>query len=136
MTDAYFKACIRVATARFLITVKTFQHFSLEHLNKSTRSGKHIKNAKESAISDNLFQCDPPITFDDFNALAPDSNKFKFSCNKNLFPQYKIFIQHTAKISYCEICLICIKQYLIPRLLFLLSFHFVPYSMHFVLSCP
>ena len=38
---------------------------------------KHIKNAEESAISDNLLQCDSPITFEDNDILASDSNKFK-----------------------------------------------------------
>ena len=38
---------------------------------------KHIKNAEESAISDNLLQCDSPITFEDYDILASDSNKFK-----------------------------------------------------------
>ena len=38
---------------------------------------KHIKNAEELAISDNLLQCDSPITFEDYDILASDSNKFK-----------------------------------------------------------
>ena len=38
---------------------------------------KHIKNAEELAISDNLLQCDYPITFEDYDILASDSNKFK-----------------------------------------------------------
>ena len=57
---------IRVVTARLLIT------------------GKCIKNAKELEISDNLLQCDSPITFDDFDILAPDSNKFKLFINEGL----------------------------------------------------
>ena len=46
--------------------------------------GKRIKNAKKSAISDHLLQCDFPITFDDFDILAPDSNKFKLHIKENL----------------------------------------------------
>ena len=38
---------------------------------------KHIKNVEESAISDNLLQCDSPITFEDYDILASDSSKFK-----------------------------------------------------------
>ena len=38
---------------------------------------KHIKNAEELAISDNLLRCDSPITFEDYDILASDSNKFK-----------------------------------------------------------
>ena len=38
---------------------------------------KHIKNAKESAISHHLLQYDSPITFHDFDILASDPNKFK-----------------------------------------------------------
>ena len=42
-------------------------------------AGKYVKNAKELAIYDHLLlQCKSPITFDDFDILASDSNKFKF----------------------------------------------------------
>ena len=39
-------------------------------MGTSNVMGKRIKNAKESAISDHLLQCDSPITFDDFDILA------------------------------------------------------------------
>ena len=52
---------IRAVTTRLLIT------------------GKRIKNVKELAISDHMLQCDFPITFDDFDILASDSNKGKFT---------------------------------------------------------
>ena len=43
---------------------KTFQHFftrASDHIGTSNLTGKRIKNAKESAISDHLLQCDSPI---------------------------------------------------------------------------
>ena len=46
-------------------------------MGTSNLTGKRIKNAKESAISDHLFHCDSLITFDDFDILASNSNKFK-----------------------------------------------------------
>ena len=46
-------------------------------MGMSNLMDKHIKNAEELAISDNLLQCDSPITFEDYNILASDSNKFK-----------------------------------------------------------
>ena len=59
---------------------KTFQHFftiASEHIGTSNLTGKRVKNAKELAISDHLLQCDSPITFNDFDILASNSNKFK-----------------------------------------------------------
>ena len=50
----------------------------------SNLTGKRIKNAEELAISDNLLQCDSPITFHDFDILASDSNKFKLLINESL----------------------------------------------------
>ena len=47
-------------------------------------TGKRLKNAKESAISDRLLQCDSSITFDDFDILASDSNKFKLLIKESL----------------------------------------------------
>ena len=49
-----------------------------EHMGTSNLTGKRIKSAKESAISDHLLQAMwVPITFDDFDILTSDSNKFK-----------------------------------------------------------
>ena len=39
---------------------------------------------KESAVSDHLLQRDVPITFDDFDILASDSNKYKLFIKKSL----------------------------------------------------
>ena len=55
-----------------------------KHVGTSNPAGKCIKNAKESAISDYLLQLDFPITFDDFDILAPDSNKFKLLIKESL----------------------------------------------------
>ena len=43
-----------------------------------------FKNAKKSAISDHLLQCDFPITFYDFDILASDSNKLKLLMKESL----------------------------------------------------
>ena len=51
---------------------KTFRHFftrASEDMGTSNLTGKRIKNAKESAISDHLLQCDSPTAFDDFDIL-------------------------------------------------------------------
>ena len=64
---------------------KTFRHFftrASEHKGTSNLTRKRIKNAKESAISDHLLQCNSPISFDDFDILA--SNKFKLLIKESL----------------------------------------------------
>ena len=64
-----------------------FWHFFItasEHMRTLNLTGKRLKNAKESAISDHLLQCDSSITFDDFDILASDSNKFKLLIKESL----------------------------------------------------
>ena len=59
---------------------KTFQHFYTrvaEHMGISNPTGKHLKNVKQSAISDHLLQYNCMINFDNFDILAAESNKFK-----------------------------------------------------------
>ena len=66
---------------------KTFRHYftrTSEHMGTSNLTGKRIKNAKGSAISNHLLQCDSPIAFDNFGVLAPDSNKFKLLIKESL----------------------------------------------------
>ena len=66
---------------------KTFSNFftrAFEHMETSNQTGKCITNAKELAISDYLLQCDFRITFDDFDFLGSDSNKFKLIIKENL----------------------------------------------------
>ena len=53
-------------------------------MGTSNLTGKHITNAKESAISEHLLQCESPIIFDDFDILASDSNKFKLPIKESL----------------------------------------------------
>ena len=50
----------------------------------SNLTEKRIKNAKQSTISDYLLQCDSPKTFDNFDILGSDSNKFKFLLKESL----------------------------------------------------
>ena len=66
---------------------KTFRHFctrASEQMGTSNITGRRIKNDKESEISDQMLQCDQPITFDDFDILASDSNKFKLLIKESL----------------------------------------------------
>ena len=55
-----------------------------ELMGTSNLTGKRIKNAKESTMSDHLLQCDSYITFDDFDTLTSDSNKFKLLLKESL----------------------------------------------------
>ena len=56
---------------------------TLFYLSVWTLTGKRIKKAKESAISEHLLQYDSPLFFDDFDILASDSNKFKLLIKKS-----------------------------------------------------
>ena len=40
----------------------------------SNLTSKRVKNAKESAVSDHLLQCDCTIDFDHFDILASNTN--------------------------------------------------------------
>ena len=80
----------RYTCSNFKVTYyrKTFQHFVTRasvHMGASNLTGKRIKNAKESAISDHLYLCNSPISFDDFDILASISNKFKLLIKERLF---------------------------------------------------
>ena len=60
--------------------------------------GKRIKKVKELAISDHLLQCDSPVTFDDFDILASDSNKVKLLIKESLLNKRdKSVLNRTAK---------------------------------------
>ena len=56
----------------------------------SNLTGKHVKNMKESAVSDHLLQCDCAIDFNHFDILASDTSSFRhlikeillIKCNK------------------------------------------------------
>ena len=50
----------------------------------SNLPGKHVKNVKESAVSDHLLQCDWTINFDHFDILASDTNSFRLLIEESL----------------------------------------------------
>ena len=52
---------------------KKFSQFfrtASEHMGALNKTGKRVKNTKESAISDHLLSCDCPIDFYDFDILS------------------------------------------------------------------
>ena len=66
---------------------KLFWHIftkASEHMATSDLIGKHIKNAKDLRISHHLLQCESPITFDDFDILASNSEKSKLFIKESL----------------------------------------------------
>ena len=66
---------------------KIFCHFyarTTKHMGMSNLTGKHLKNVKQSAMSDHLLQCNCTINFDDFSILAIDSSKFKLLLRESL----------------------------------------------------
>ena len=81
---------------------KTFCHFytrAVVHMGISNLTGKHLKNVKQSAISDHLLQCNCTINFDDFSILATDSNKFKLLLRESLLiKRDKPILNRTFKI--------------------------------------
>ena len=60
---------------------KTFLDFftrAAEHVGISNLTGKHVKNVKESAVSEHLVKWDYAIDFDHFvDILASDTNSFR-----------------------------------------------------------
>ena len=50
----------------------------------SNLTGKRLKNVKQSAISELLLQCNCTISFDNFDILAAESNKFKLLLRESL----------------------------------------------------
>ena len=50
----------------------------------SNLTSKRVKNVTESAVSDQLLQCNCAITFDHFDVLAFDTNSFGFLIKKSL----------------------------------------------------
>ena len=66
---------------------KTFRHFytrAAEHMGISNLTGKCLKTVMQSAISDQLLQCNCTIDFDDFDILAAESNIFKLLLRESL----------------------------------------------------
>ena len=53
----------------------------------SNLTGKHVKNVKESAISEDLLQCDCTIDFDSFDIIVSDTNSFRLLIKESLLIQ-------------------------------------------------
>ena len=65
----------------------SFQNFVTrlsEHVITSNLTVKLIKKLKRSTIFFHLLQYDSPLTFDDFDILQSDSNKFKICVKESL----------------------------------------------------
>ena len=79
--------CYTCSSCKVTYYRKTFQHFytrAAEHMGISNLTGNHLKNIKQSAISDHLLQCNCAINFDDFSILVTDCNKFKLLLRESL----------------------------------------------------
>ena len=50
----------------------------------SNLTSKHVKNVKDSAVSDHLLQCNYAIDFDHFDVLASDTNSFRLLIKESL----------------------------------------------------
>ena len=95
---------IRVVTTRLRQTFRQFFTGASEHMGTSNITGKRIKNAKDLAISDYLLQCDSPITFDDFDILAFDSNKLKLFIKESLLiKRDKLVLNRTTKSFWLDL---------------------------------
>ena len=69
-----------------------------EHTGISNSSDKRVKNVKESAVSNNLLQCDCPIDFDHFNILTSATNNFRLLIKENLLIKHdKPVLNRTVK---------------------------------------
>ena len=78
--------CYTCSNCKVTYYGKTFRYFytrAAEHMGISKLLGKHLKNVKQSAMSDLLLQCNCTINFDDFSILATDC-KFKLLLRESL----------------------------------------------------
>ena len=55
-----------------------------EYMGISNLTQKHLKNVKQSVISDHLLQCNCAVDFYDFSMLATDSSKLKLLARESL----------------------------------------------------
>ena len=70
----------------------------------STLTEKRIKTAKESAISDHLLQCDSPLSFDNFDILASNSDKFRLLIKESLLiKRDKPVLNRTIKLFQLDL---------------------------------
>ena len=76
---------------------KTYQHFftgATEHMGISNLTDKRVTNVKDSAVSEQLLQCN----FDHFDMLTSDTNSFRLLTKENLLIERdKSFVNRTAK---------------------------------------
>ena len=66
---------------------KTYCHFftrAAEQISISNLTGKHLKCVKQSAVSNDLLECNCLIDFDHFDILACDANKFRLLIKESL----------------------------------------------------
>ena len=65
-------------------TKRSFYVRAAEHMEILHLTNKHLKNVKESAISEFLLTCDCNINFDDFIILSKDSNNINLLIKERL----------------------------------------------------
>ena len=64
----------------------------------SNLTGKRVENVKESALSDQLLQCDCTIDFNNFDIFAPDTNSFRLLIKESfLIKRDKPVLNRTVK---------------------------------------
>ena len=80
---------------------KTYHHFfnrAAQHIGVSNLTGKRLKNIKDSAVSDHLWQCNCTIDFDQFYILATDISKFNLLVKETLLVKHgNPFLNRTTK---------------------------------------
>ena len=62
----------------------TFFTWAGEHMCVSNLTGKQLKDLKDSAVSDDLLQCDYTFDFDHFDVLATVCSKFNLLVKESL----------------------------------------------------
>ena len=64
----------------------------------SNSTDKRVKNVKESAVSDNLLECDCAIDFDHFDILTSATNSFRLLMKESLLIKHdKPVLNRTVK---------------------------------------
>ena len=82
-----------------------FLNRASEHKGTSNLMGKCIKSAQKSAISYHFLQRVSPMTFDDFDILASDSNKFMLLAKDNLpIKRDEPVLNRTTKSLQPDLC--------------------------------
>ena len=68
-------------------TDKTFQHLKVsvsEHQGVSPQTGKIVKGALSTSVSDHMLQCDHIVTWDHFKVLGRESNHWLLEIKESL----------------------------------------------------